>query len=165
MMHWTGQNSSHHKSLNSRYYSVDSVFCFNHQSLYDMIRFKLWYPILVMVTGFQTVRHDWETHMVCTDCFRSDCGHEMFEYCRLRHCTLQANLKSGWRTLQYGTPCIWNSIKQIIYISDNRFAQFFTGGYFNEVTADDVESIFKKETNYDMIMEEILGNSTVVFKR
>ena len=56
-------------------------------------------------------------------------------------------------------------MKYLTIILDNRFAQFFTGDYFNEVTANGIEAIYKKDTNYDMIMEEILANSTMVFKR
>ena len=50
-------------------------------------------------------------------------------------------------------------------ISDNRFASFFTGDYFNEVVANGIETIYKKDTNYDIIMKEILANSTTVYKR
>ena len=56
-------------------------------------------------------------------------------------------------------------MKYLTIILDNRFAQFFTGDYFNEVTANGIEAIYKKDTNYDLIMEELLANSIMVFKR
>ena len=62
-------------------------------------------------------------------------------------------------------PSMWDFIKLSIIISDNRFAPFFTGDYFNEVTTNGIKATYKKDTNYDMIMEEILTNSTMVSKR
>ena len=56
-------------------------------------------------------------------------------------------------------------MKLLNVISDKRFASFFTGDYFNEVAANGTEAIYKKDANYDMIMEEILANSTTVYKR
>ena len=58
-----------------------------------------------------------------------------------------------------------DDISLIIIISDKRFAPFFTGDYFIEIPTDGTDAVYKRDTNYDLIMEEILATSTSIFKR
>ena len=62
-----------------------------------------------------------------------------------------------------GRP-MWDVIWLIIIISDKRFAPFFSD-YFSEVLTNDSSAVHRRDTNYDIVMEEITTNSTLVSKR